>query len=65
MIIVLIIKFKNIWLSNLSASFKLRFVDNFQIEEFVVLLTALPESQTISPQLQATTQHAAFNVMPT
>ena len=39
-------------LFNLRASFKLRFVDYFQIEQFVILLTTLPESQTVSPQLQ-------------
>jgi len=38
-------------LANLRSFLKLRFVDNLQIEEFVILLTALPEPQTVSPQL--------------
>ena len=40
--------------SNLRASFELRFVDDVQIEQLVVLLTALPELQTVSPHLQVT-----------
>jgi len=47
-------------LSNLSASFKLRFVDDFQIEQFVILLTTFPELQAVSPHLNARTrQHVA------